>query len=544
MKICAIIPSYNHAEVIGSVVQRLQQAQLTVFIIDDGSQSPAREILATLHSEADGIFVHRLHSNQGKGGAVIKGFELASAAGFTHAVQVDADGQHDLTVLPKMLALAANHPQALISGQPIYNETIPKGRRIGRWLTHVWVWVETLSFQITDTMCGFRVYPLAAVQALLATEHLGRRMDFDIEIMVRLHWRGVAVIMIPVTVIYPPHNISNFDMLRDNLRITRMHTRLVLTMLLRFPSILKHRPPKLNSPAHWATLNERGAYWGLKFCVLSYRLVGRTGCQILLIPIVLYFYVAGRKQRLASREFLTRALGRPPRVVDGYRHFMCFALRVLDGFIGWMGYIPAGTITHAPDSCLQEMISDRRGALIVVSHIGNTELSRALMDKSIRERMITLVHTRHAENYQRILCEIQPAAAMNIMQVTEVGPETIIALQQHIQSGALVSIAGDRTPVLGQKHVARVPFMGACANFAHGPWILAAMLDCPVYLLFCLPKDKGYCLTIEAFSERIELPREHRQEALYNYAARYAQRLEHYVTASPFQWFNFFPFWD
>lgn len=192
MKICAIIPSYNHAEVVGSIVERLRQAQLTVFIIDDGSQSPAREILAALHNEACGVFVHRLHVNQGKGDAVIKGFELASAASFTHAVQIDADGQHDLTTLPKMLALATRYPQALISGQPVYDDSISMGRKIGRWVTHVWVWVETLSLRITDSMCGFRVYPLAAVNTLLAEETVGRRMDFDTDIMVRLFWRGVS----------------------------------------------------------------------------------------------------------------------------------------------------------------------------------------------------------------------------------------------------------------------------------------------------------------------------------------------------------------
>jgi glycosyltransferase involved in cell wall biosynthesis len=214
-----------------------------VFVIDDGSGEPARSVIAALHDPENGVTVRRLEPNRGKGGAVIEGIRLAGQGGFTHGVQVDADGQHDLEALPGLLRLARSHPLALVSGQPFYDSSIPTGRKIGRWITHVWVWIETLSFRIADSMCGFRVYPLAAMRALLAEETVGQRMDFDIEVMVRLFWRGTPIATLPVRVIYPPDNISNFDLLRDNWRITKMHTRLVLTMLPRLPSILAHRPP-------------------------------------------------------------------------------------------------------------------------------------------------------------------------------------------------------------------------------------------------------------------------------------------------------------
>jgi hypothetical protein len=132
----------------------------------------------------------------------------------------------------------------LITGLPRYDDSVPACRKIGRWITHVWVWIETLSLQIGDSMCGFRVYPLAAVRALLDRRPVGNRMDFDIEIIVRLFWAGTPVCGLPVRVIYPPGNSSNFDMLRDNWRIAKLHTRLVLIMLLRLPFILAHRPPR------------------------------------------------------------------------------------------------------------------------------------------------------------------------------------------------------------------------------------------------------------------------------------------------------------
>jgi len=241
---CAIVPTHNHWKALPQVVARLRALDLAVFVVDDGSDEQARRAIAALAGE--GVTVRRLEVNRGKGVAVVGGFQQARAAGFSHAVQVDADGQHDLDALPNLLAAAAAHPQALVSGAPRYDDSIPTGRKIGRWITHLWVFVETLSLRITDSMCGFRVYPLAAVDALLAEEAVGDRMDFDTDIMVRLFWRGVAPLMVPVRVSYPPGNTSNFDLLRDNLRITRMHTRLVLTMLSRLPHILATRPPQLD----------------------------------------------------------------------------------------------------------------------------------------------------------------------------------------------------------------------------------------------------------------------------------------------------------
>jgi len=543
MKICAIIPSHNHYRMIDSIVKRLHEFKLPIFVIDDGSDEPALSTLAALHNEVSGIVVHRFDANQGKGAAVIKGFHLATAAGFTHALQVDADGQHDLSVLSRLMELAATYPEALISGQPLYDDSIPRGRRIGRWVTHMWVWIETLSFRITDSMCGFRVYPLVPVQKLLAEEHIGSHMEFDTDIMVRLFWRGVAPVMLPVKVIYPPDNTSNFDLLRDNWRITKTHARLFLTMLMRLPSILAHRPPQPETTGRWAALGERGVYWGLRLCAGAYHILGREGCRMVMAPVVFYFYLTGIKQRRASRQFLARALKRSPTFIEGYLHFMNFAMRALDVFIAWTGEMSADAVVPTDQQSFVEITSDPRGGLIVVSHLGNVNLAHALLDHKARERITVLAHTHHAMNYNRLLREFCPHAAMNILQVTEIGPETIIDLKQRVESGGRIAIAGDRTSVLSKEHAAFVPFFGEEAAFPHGPWVLGALLECPVYLLFCLQDGKRYNLTMEHFAERIDLPRSSREESLQAYAARYALRLEHYAAAVPFQWYNFFDFW-
>lgn len=238
---CAIIPSRNHYRALDGIVTRFRAEGLPVFVVDDGSVDPARSALAELHAPGSGVKVLRLASSQGKGGAVIEAFKLAAAEGFSHAIQVDADGQHDLAALPDLLASGRQSPGALILGCPVYDRSIPLNRKIGRLLTHVWVCIETLSPRIVDSMCGFRLYPLAPVMNLLTRERLARRMDFDIDVLVRLRWRGVPIATVPVRVIYPESNHSNFELWRDNWLITKTHARLVFTLLTRLRSIRRRR---------------------------------------------------------------------------------------------------------------------------------------------------------------------------------------------------------------------------------------------------------------------------------------------------------------
>ncbi len=549
VKLCAVIPSHNHWRALDDVLAPLLAAGLPVFIIDDGSADPARSALAARHDPARKIVVHRLAVNQGKGGAVLAGMELAEAAGFTHILQVDADGQHDLGRLDDILAMARQHPQALITGVPVYDDTIPLSRAIGRWVTHVWVWIETLSFQIRDSMCGYRVYPLAAVRRLRADgETLGLRMDFDTEIMVRLFWRGTPVGQVPVHVSYPPGNTSNFDVLRDNLRISAMHTRLVLAMLWRLPQILKHRPAPLQTDSiHWARLSERGLYWGLRFCSALYRLLGHRLSHAAIAPIVLFFYLTGAEQRRASREFLARAFAargeaRQPGFWSGYRHFLSFAGRALDSLAAWSGNLPPDHMDGDGADSLRQAMGDPRGAVIVVSHVGNIEVSRALIDPTIRRRLLVLVHTRHAANYNRVLCEINPETALNTFQVTGLDAATAVLLKERVDRGDWVVIAGDRVPVSGER-VSLAPFLGSPAPFPQGPYILAAVLECPLYTLFCQRESGRFRLTGRRLAERVILPRGQRQEALEGYVADFARSLEEQALRDPYQWYNFFDFW-
>lgn len=241
MNPCIVIPFYNHAGAIAQVVTALKPLGLPCRIVDDGSDEPSQRVLAQLAARESWVTVQRLPVNLGKGGAVMAGCDAALAAGFTHALQIDADGQHDVANVPRLLEQARRHPAALVSGQAVYDESVPRSRRYGRYITHVWVWINTLSFAIRDSMCGLRVYPLAATCAIWRRHRLGRRMDFDIEILVRLSWSGVAIIGMPTRVTYPADGVSHFKLLKDNVHISFMHARLFFGMLLRLPLLLGRR---------------------------------------------------------------------------------------------------------------------------------------------------------------------------------------------------------------------------------------------------------------------------------------------------------------
>lgn len=237
MKICALIPSYNHHQKVPAICRALFDLQLPVILVDDASDQVSAESL-TLVAADDRICLVRHATNQGKGGAVMTGIRKAHELGYSHVLQVDADGQHALEDIPRMLEQARRYPQQVISGQPSYDASIPKGRKYGRYITHFWVWVETLSFSIRDAMCGFRVYPVSPCLKLMEDKTLGRRMDFDIEILVRLYWRKVPTRFVRTRVTYPQDGSSHFQPLQDNLRISWLHTRLFFGMLWRAPVLL------------------------------------------------------------------------------------------------------------------------------------------------------------------------------------------------------------------------------------------------------------------------------------------------------------------
>ncbi len=237
-KYCIIVPVYDHHDFIEDTLKNIVPYGFPVFLVDDGSIQKCADILGNLADTNENVHLIHLPQNQGKGAAVMAGINAAHTAGFTHGLQIDADGQHDANDIPAFIEYSRKHPQSLVSGKPVYDGSIPKVRLYGRYLTHVWVWVETLSLSIKDSMCGFRIYPMEKSVKLFKTHRIGRRMDFDTEIMVRLYWQDVPIYFIPTRVIYLENGISHFAKVADNILITKMHIKLVFGMILRIPQLV------------------------------------------------------------------------------------------------------------------------------------------------------------------------------------------------------------------------------------------------------------------------------------------------------------------
>lgn len=244
MRTCVVIPFYRHEQALPEVLARLRalNLELTCFLVDDGSGPGCAPLLDRLEASEQGwLRVLRLPENGGKGVATMAGFAAAADAGYDYAIQLDADGQHRIEDIPRFLEQSRRRPDAVIAGVAVYDASVPRNRLYGRYVTHFWVWVNTLSLAISDSMCGFRLYPLAPALAAWRTMRAGRRMDFDTEILVRLFWAGVPVVNLPTQVSYPSDGVSHFDLWRDNLRISWMHARLFVAMLPRLPWLLTRR---------------------------------------------------------------------------------------------------------------------------------------------------------------------------------------------------------------------------------------------------------------------------------------------------------------
>lgn len=239
MKTCIVVPHYDHFEQFEPYLPKLAASGLPLFVVDDASPATSVAALASLlEDDSFNATLIRHEHNQGKGGAVISGLRAAKAAGFTHALQIDADGQHDTAAISEIIATAEREPEALVCGVPVFDESVFKFRFYARYISLWFARLETLSMGIRDALCGFRIYPLQAIDTMLESANFGRNMAFDCEILVRAMWAGIPLQNVPVRVSYPSDGKSHFRYVRDNLDISWMHTRLVVGMLLRLPLLL------------------------------------------------------------------------------------------------------------------------------------------------------------------------------------------------------------------------------------------------------------------------------------------------------------------
>lgn len=552
---CFVIPCYNHGSTIAAVVSSLKPFDLPFIIVDDGSNANTKQALIDV-AEQDNVTLVTLAKNQGKGGAVMAGIRHAHQLNFSHAIQIDADGQHDIDALPALISCSQHNPDCLVSGQPIYDDSVPKARLYGRYATHVWVWIETLSLTIKDSMCGFRAYPVNKTIAVLDKYDIGTRMDFDIEILVRMYWEGVDIEFVETRVIYPEGGISHFDALWDNVKISWMHTRLFFGMLPRVPQLIARKRRKNNSDdqPHWSKRQEQGTIFGIKLLLAIYSLLGRKVFNLILKVVIGYYHLVGKDAKQASEVYLSQLKSYAqqhsfelPEKLDSYHHLLSFGHTMLDKLAAWKGDFSVENLTIHGQENFQRMVDNKQGVVILGSHLGNIELCRALGRRHSHIKINALVFTEHAERFNSVMKAVNPSSELNLIQVSSMGPDTAILLQQKIEQGEWIVIVGDRTSTSKESRSVWADFLGKPAPFPQGPFMLAAILKAPVYLLFGLRDDSSdkphFNVYFEPFREQIVLPRKERQAALQQVVQDYAQRLQHYTLQAPLQWYNFFNFW-
>ncbi len=241
INLCIVLPTYNNYLTIETMVNKLSAHNYPIIIVNDGSdERTAGAIKQTAASHSD-VFVITRKINGGKGAAVMDGVKFAAKKGFSHVLQIDADNQHNVDDLPVFADAAQNNPYKMILGVPVFPENTPKGRLTGRRISIVWVIIETVGRAIKDPLFGYRVYPVSTFLKVIENRKMSTRMDFDLEIVVRMYWAGADVVNIPTKVIYYEDGLSSFRMFYDNVAISLAHTKLFLGMLVRFPKLMLRR---------------------------------------------------------------------------------------------------------------------------------------------------------------------------------------------------------------------------------------------------------------------------------------------------------------
>lgn len=243
-----LIPSYNTGPKVFETVREARAQWGPVWVVVDGSTDGTADVLQQMAAADDGLRVWVLPKNKGKGSAVMHGLRAAAAEGFTHALTMDSDGQHPSALIPAFMARSLERPETMVLGRPVFDATAPLLRVRGRRVSNGWTQLETLFAGIGDSLYGFRVYPIAALLAIMDRQPWMRRFDFDTEAVVRLAWRGVKPLNIDAPVKYlsaDEGGVSHFRYGRDNVLLTWMHTRLMIEFVLRLPSLVWKRLRKL-----------------------------------------------------------------------------------------------------------------------------------------------------------------------------------------------------------------------------------------------------------------------------------------------------------
>lgn len=293
--------------------------------------------------------------------------------------------------------------------------------------------------------------------------------------------------------------------------------------------------------AEWLSQRERGTVFLIHVTCRLAQLVGRTLMKPLVFVIALFYWATDRRAVQASRAWLTRALGRAPSARETFRHLHTFAQVTLDRVLLVSGKGRAFTFTRTGNEHIAAQFASGQGAVLLGGHLGSFEAMRTGGEED-RVRINVLGHFANARMINALLEKLDPERAAQVIHIGDDPVGQMARVHDRIEAGDFVALLGDRTGL--NERTVEVEFFGAPARFPAGPFLLAALMKCPVYLTFGLYRAPNrYDLSCEPFAERLHLPRKDREAALRDVVQRYADRLEHYARSAPYNWFNFYDFW-
>lgn len=300
---------------------------------------------------------------------------------------------------------------------------------------------------------------------------------------------------------------------------------------------------------HWYQIQEAGFVVGMRLLFWICRMFGRWPFRIVLYPVVAWYMLTRKVAREASRDYLTRistmktASPVKPNMLTVMRHFAAFAETMLDKMLLWGGLFKVDSTVFYGEQEFAEDLDKRRGGIIISCHIGNLDLCRILSKRRAGLKISVMGHTKHAVAFNQLLAQLDPQSQVDILEVTDITPATAMMLSEKIGRGEYLVVSGDRIPISPNPRLTSARFLGADASFPVGPYILASLLQCPVYLLFSMQVGGRPEIHLERFRDVIQLPRKGRDQVIAGLAAEYAARLEYFCLHAPLQWFNFFDFW-
>lgn len=560
MKAAFAIPVYRHGKALGKVIESLLPYGLPFIVVDDGNGEDDRKLILAAAGKYGNVSVVRREKNGGKGMAMRDAALEAHKLGFTHIFQVDSDGQHDADDCGPFLEAAGKNPEAVICGYPIYDDSVPAARKKCREFSNIWARIASLNGSIKDVLCGFRIYPLEPVVQLLKGHALiDARMGYDADILVHLLWKGTALVNMGVHVRYPEDGISNFRMLRDNVRISFTFTRLFAGMLVRLP-VLVARKCRKNNGTHWSRKKEL-AHSDIPMLLLIFlvRILPFPLLSCIVALVGLFYTVFSRQTRIEAlryqRQLISFSKGSSLRHASAYRQITSFALCLTEKVAAWSGKASLDTVIFHDDDVtrLKKQLAEGKGAMIISSHLGNMELLRCLAsygETGVDRRIpvTAIMDMQVSPHFSKTLGRMNSRYQMDILPASDIGIDSMAKLQQTLEDGGLVVIAGDRTSASSPERSIGVPFLGKEAPFPYGAFLLASMLCVPVYFVFSL-RQKGtffrpkYNMFVKESGISFDCPRKERKLRAESLCRQFAGLMERYCLEYPLQWYNFFDFW-